>query len=223
MYHYTVRAAATRPDLQGPWDSLAWQAAETLAVDQFRPESSTHRPQTQLRLLYDATALYGLFRVQDRYVRSVCTQYCGSVCTDSCVEFFVQPRPDRGYLNFEFNAGGTLHASYVTDPTRGPGGFAGCRHLPPADGQRVGIRSSLPPVIEPELAGPVEWFLGFALPLDLLAQYAGPLLPPPAAPWRANCYKCADRTSHPHWAAWAPVAELNFHRPGDFGTLHFAP
>ena len=39
--------------------------------------------------------------------------------------------------------------------------------------------------------------------------------------WRGNLYKCGDRTSHPHWAAWSPVDELNFHLPRCFGTLRF--
>jgi hypothetical protein len=40
--------------------------------------------------------------------------------------------------------------------------------------------------------------------------------------WRANFYKCGDDTSHPHWAAWSPVDELNFHLPRCFGRLGFA-
>jgi len=43
--------------------------------------------------------LCGLFRVEDRYVRSVHTRFGEPVYLDSCVEIFLQPRPDRGYLN----------------------------------------------------------------------------------------------------------------------------
>ena len=40
--------------------------------------------------------------------------------------------------------------------------------------------------------------------------------------WRGNAFKCADETSHPHWASWAPIGEaLNFHAPGWFGDLDF--
>ena len=43
------------------------------------------------------------------------------------------------------------------------------------------------------------------------------------APWRANFYKCADRTSHPHCLTWAPVdfPVPNFHLPRSFGVLEF--
>ena len=40
---------------------------------------------------------------------------------------------------------------------------------------------------------------------------------------RANFYKCADRTAHPHFLAWnrvdAPAPD--FHRPDFFGELIF--
>jgi hypothetical protein len=32
----------------------------------------------------------------------------------------------------------------------------------------------------------------------------------------------AEENSHPHWAAWAPVDEFNFHLPRCFGELRFA-
>jgi len=41
--------------------------------------------------------------------------------------------------------------------------------------------------------------------------------------WRANFYKCADSTSHPHWLTWSPVDHPtpHFHLPAFFGTLEF--
>jgi hypothetical protein len=39
--------------------------------------------------------------------------------------------------------------------------------------------------------------------------------------WRGNFFKCAEEISHPHWASWSPVDELNFHLPRCFGTIHF--
>jgi hypothetical protein len=41
--------------------------------------------------------------------------------------------------------------------------------------------------------------------------------------WRANLYKCADLSSHPHWGAWAEIGErLDFHQPSRFGEIAFA-
>jgi hypothetical protein len=48
-----------------------------------------------------------------------------------------------------------------------------------------------------------------------------PLGPMSSQSWRDNFYKCGDQTSHPHWASWSPVDDLNFHLPRCFGTICF--
>jgi hypothetical protein len=217
-----VRAARDRPRLEAGWDDPAWQQAETLELLHFRPEGSDHRPRTQARLLHSADGLFGIFRVEDRYVRSRHTRFGDPVYEDSCVEIFLQPRPGLGYLNFEMNCGGALLASHVTDHRRVPGGFAAFTRLPEAEAAQVRVRSSLPRTVDPELASPLEWQLSFFIPLALLETYVGGGLAPLAGrSWRANLYKCGDKTSHPHWASWAPLAERNFHLPHCFGTLRF--
>ena len=49
----------------------------------------------------------------------------------------------------------------------------------------------------------------------------GPLGAVAGQAWRGNFFKCAEDNSHPHWAAWAPVNEFNFHQPACFGTIRF--
>ena len=200
----------------------AWEAAETLALAAFRPESSAHRPATTLRLLHDGERLYGRFTVEDNYVRSRHTQFGDPVYRDSCVEIFLQPRPDHGYFNFEFNAGGTMMCCYITNPERVGATFKAYRKWRPEDARGLRLWSSLPPVVEPERVGPLTWELMFALPVGLLEPFVGPLGPLSGQVWRMNAYKCGNETSHPHWAAWAPVDQLNFHRPACFGRLRFA-
>jgi hypothetical protein len=218
---HSVRAARPGPRLEDGWDDPAWAVAEPLEIAHFRPEGSPHRPRTRARLLHDGEGLAGLFRVEDRHVRSVHTRFGDPVYRDSCVEIFLQPKEGRGYLNFEMNAGGALLASHVTDHRRTPEGFAAFRPLSEADGRRVAIRSSLPRVVEPEIERPTEWELAFYVPVALLEAYVGPIGPLGGQEWRANLYKCGDETSHPHWASWSPVDALNFHLPHCFGTLRF--
>ena len=45
----------------------------------------------------------------------------------------------------------------------------------------------------------------------------------PGVTWRANFYKCADHTSHPHWLSWSVIGsgKFEFHVPEYFGTLEF--
>jgi len=220
--NYTIRRAAKRPELKGLWDGPVWSQADTLDVANFRAESSAHRPKVQARLLYDAAGIYGMFRVHDQYVRCVHTKFQDAVCRDSCVEFFVQPKPTPGYFNFEFSGGGAFLVYYVEDHTRTAEGFKKRTEVTAEDGRQVQVYHSLPSVVEPEITTDTEWRLEFAIPFRMLEKYAGALGDVRGQRWRANFYKCGDQTSHPHWASWAPVDALNFHLPHCFGTLVFA-
>ncbi len=217
-----VHRAEDLPPLKGDWDHEAWAPAETLLIDQFRPESSDHRPKTEVRILYDTCGLHLVFRVQDRYVRSVQTEINSAVCTDSCVEFFVCPRDACGYLNFEVNCGGVIHCSHIEDHTRTSNGFAKYRPLSTIDAARIGIHHSMPTIVDPEIAEPTTWINQLFIPFDVISEYTGDIGDVADQTWRGNFYKCGDKTSHPHWAAWAPVRELNFHDPSCFGQLHFS-
>ena len=221
--HYHVIFTEVIPETQGLWDGAVWQRAQILEVNCNRPEGSDHRPRTQCRLLYDKQNLYGIFRVEDRYVRCVHTSFQSDVWKDSCVEFFVQPKDAEGYFNFEFNCGGALLASYVTNPARANGRLQEFVPLTPDDDGRIRRFAGLPSVVEPEIAGPLVWRLEFSLPLALLAKYAGPFGAVTGQIWRANFYKCGNETSHPHWLSWRPLAGRNFHDPSSFGQLVFDP
>jgi len=220
--NYTIRRVSAAPQLQVGWSDPVWNQADTLEVQQFRPESSDHHPKTTARLLHDQQGIHGIFHVQDRYVRCLRTQYHDPVWKDSCVEFFAQPKPDRGYFNFEFNCGGAFLCYYITNPERTPDGFKEFIKVPAGIGETIRTHSSLPPRIEPEIAEAVVWTLSFFVPFPLFEYYLGPLGSVAGQEWRGNFFKCAEETSHPHWASWSPVDELNFHRPDCFGTIRFA-
>jgi hypothetical protein len=78
----------------------------------------------------------------------------------------------------------------------------------------------MPPVIEPEITTPVTWCAQFSIPMSLLENYTGSLGNFNGVTWHANFYKCADKTSHPHWVTWNPISATNYHLPECFGTLH---
>ena len=194
-------------------------------MNQFHPRSSNHRPITQAKLLHDGEHLHVLFRVQDRYVRCVHTAYQSLVSRDSCVEFFLQPDPQRGYFNFELNCGGTMLLYYIEDPTRTETSlFRKYTPVPQELARTVRVWHSLPPVIEPEISDQVDWTLGCAVPLSLFESFVGASRAKTTRPWRGNFFKCGDDTSRPHWASWSPIGEiLRFHQPDRFGALSFEP
>lgn len=207
--------------MQGLWDGSVWQNVPVLEVNSFRPESSAHRPQTLCKLLYDQERLYGIFHVDDQYVRCINTGFQTDVYKDSCVELFLQPKSTGGYFNFEFNCGGALLASYVTDPARVNGRVKECKQLLPDDDRQIQRYHNLPDVVEPEITHQQIWLLEFSIPFAVLEKFAGSFGKIGGQTWCGNIYKCGNETSHPHWGAWSSVHELNFHLPECFGNIQF--
>ncbi len=218
---YEVPFVDGEPALDMAWSGdERWECAKAATLDFVRPEGSGHRPRVEFKMVHDGKTIYVAYRVHDRYVRSVQRGFPERVCTDSCVEVFLMPQGSPGYFNFEFNAGGALYASYITDWERTPEGFREFRPLPDVHKAMVCVYHSLPEIVEPEITRPVTWELACAIPVCIMEKYTGlsDLLP---GTWRGNLYKCADETSHPHWLSWSSVSELNFHLPGCFGEIVF--
>lgn len=219
---YRVVKAPIEPFDLTDRNDACWRNAFTGSIDHFFAKGSDHRPRTTFRVTRSDEWLWVQFAVEDQYVRSISRKFQDPVWQDSCVEFFVMPRPDRGYLNFEFGAGGQMVLLYITNPERVDGSFKEFVRVPWELARGVRIGSSLPPVIEPEIEGPVSWTLGARIPLSLIEHYVGLLRPLAGTSWRVNFYKCGDCTSHPHWGAWAPISsEPSFHQPQYFGRLEF--
>jgi hypothetical protein len=221
LEHYCIHPTSGQHLFAAQPDASFWQAAETLQVNHFLPQSSPHRPPTQAQVLYDADALYVRFQVQDQYVRAVHTQYQAQVSEDSCVELFVQPVANKGYFNVEFNCCGILLLYYIEDPQRTSMGFVCFQQVDPALAGQIRVISTFTAPIRAEITTPVSWWLVYQLPFRVLEAYVGPVSRTPGTRWRGNFFKCGDHTSHPHWASWAPIqnGELNFHQPAYFGVL----
>jgi len=207
-------------ELTSDWNSPAWRAAETLQLRHHMGEPPAHRPPVSAKLLYDDAALRLIFRVEDRFVRAVAQKFHDSVCRDSCVELFFTPAQNvaDGYFNFEFNCCGKMLAAYQPRPGEN------IRRLTETDCRAVKIVPSIQAdTIDPEITEPTIWTLAARIPFTVLENYAPIVRPAPGVQWRANAYKCADRTSGPHWLTWAPVdwPGPNFHLPQFFGELVF--
>ena len=221
MNSYCIKKVSTPPPLPFLWSSPPWETATHLTISNFLNGGSFHRPIARARLLHDGTTVFVLFQVKDRYVWSARTGFQCEVWKDSCVEWFVQPNLDKGYFNFEVNAGGALRVSYVEDATRINGSLKKTTLLTANLYHQIMISHSLPDVVDPEITEPVEWTIGIGVPIGVLECFVGQIGDCSGQQWRANFYKCADETSHPHWAAWNPIPEKNFHRPQDFGRIVF--
>lgn len=223
MLEHTVPRLPSGLRLATAWNDALWRAVPALSVDRFHANSSDHRPITEVKVAHDGESVWLHFRVQDRYLTCTRTAYQSAVCKDACVEFFVQPRPDRGYFNFEFNCAGTMLLGYHQRPQLDAGPER-CDVAPAIDEVgEIEIAPSIPAPFAGEIQTPTTWFLSARIPVTILERYVGGLRPLADSAWRANFYKCAGDSSHPHWASWSPIGEeLTFHNPRTFGTLHFA-
>lgn len=219
---YPVVHVKQPPKLRSPFDAPEWRAAPAGKVDRFHARSSAHHPATQFRLLYSDDALYLKFHVSDRYVLARRTHPHDFVCNDSCVEFLVAPESGDGYLNFEMNCIGTLLSYHIRDWHRIPCGFVDYERLSPELFRSVQLETTFHDVIQEEIASPVEYEVALRIPFALFQETTNVPPPRPGTRWHGNFFKCADKSSRPHWASWQPIGEeLNFHQPHYFGELLF--
>lgn len=214
-----IRRLASPPKTGTGWDKPPWQEIPPEPIRNYMGEKPDHFPKTEVKIAYDDRAIYVMFRVEDRYVRSTAAKNQDSVCGDSCVEFFFTPGSDvsEGYFNLEMNCGGTMLFHFH------PGVGKGRIEIPGSDCDTIAKAHSLPRILDPEIQESVTWTVQYAIPIALLSRYCPVSTPKPQALWRANFYKCADNTSHPHWLTWSPVdhPKPNFHLPQSFGVLEF--
>ncbi len=216
---YRVGYVNLPPQIDADWEKPFWKVHPVLTLKHYMGEKPQHFPRTRARLAYDTNALYVIFQVQDQYVRAVAEKPQDPVYKDSCVEFFFSPEEDSdsGYFNLEMNCGGTLLFQHQLKRGEDVERVSG------EDIERISIAHSLPRIVDPEIQDSVTWTVEYRLPFKLLTRYAPLRAPDTGTRWRANFYKCADATSHPHWLTWAPVdhPKPNFHLPEFFGTLVF--
>ena len=200
------------------WEKAPWQSFDSQPIALPMGKAPEHLPHTAVKIAYDDDALYLIFRVVDRYVRAITTEHQkGEVWKDSCVEFFFTPGHDIaiGHFYLEMNCGGTMLFRF-----HGPNAV---ETIPQNEYGTMSIAHSLPKIVDPEICEPITWTLEYRLPLAILKKYCAVHAPATGVVWRANFYKCADASSHPHWLTWSPVdfPTPQFHLPEFFGTLEF--
>lgn len=213
---YVIKNFAGDIALNAPWDGEQWSKANELKVDTVVKAECGHIPDVRIKMLYNEKYVCGLFKVDDQYVRAVAEKDQDSVCTDSCVEFFVKPQGAECYYNFEFNCGGTLLLFQVNDLSK-----KDYEVIPQDELDTIKRFHTMPKIVEPEITEKTTWFLGFAIPIEFFAKRTGVDANLKGQVWTANFTKCADKTSKPHWLSWMPLPRVAFHLPECFGEISF--
>ncbi len=216
---YRVKRMKDNSTIDADWNKAAWKGVTPLTLEYYMGEEPAHQPKVQARVAYDDHDLYIIWKVEDNYVLARRTKHAQDVWRDSCVEFFFTPGGDpgdKGYFNLETNCTGVklfgVHVASSKD-----------EKFTAEDIASIVSANSLQGPIEPEIAKPTTWTLEYKIPLSLLEKFTKIEHPKPGVTWRANFYKCADDSSHPHWLTWSPIThgEPSFHRPLYFGSMTF--
>lgn len=180
-----------------------WEDMEALEIGE-RMWTAPVDISASAKIGYTEDALLVRLTAREALIRAEESGPLGHPWEDSCLEFFLSPvEGDPRYINIEFNPNA-------------------CCCLGLGDGRE---RMRLLPErnwLEPEVfTAPDGWGIAYRVPFALLRMLFPAFRAAPGTVIRANCYKCGDKTSHPHFLSWNRVTSEtpNFHRPEDFGRM----
>ena len=206
--------------IDADWDKEQWKEVKSVTITNYMGEVPAFKPKAQAKMVYDKDNLYVIFRVEDRYVKSITDKNNGPVYRDSAVEFFFSPDVENShlYFNIETNCGGKVlfHHNNPTDRSLN-------KRLTDEDIALLEIAHSMPAIVDPEITDEVTWTIEYKVPLALLQKYSPVTMPAKGVEWRANFYKIASITSNPHYITWSKIDRPvpNFHVPENFGKIIF--
>jgi hypothetical protein len=187
------------------------QKAEKHSIDSLNwAKQFPYQPVTIFTIAHSEKYIYVDYFVRCNFLRAMNYTDNSPVADDSCVEFFLQLPDSDEYWNFEFNCIGACNASHRVDrlnPTR----------LSSAEMAQIKRYASCGSRPFQEMEGIFAWNVTIAVPFSLIGV-AGDSLPKYIM---ANFYKCASRTSLPHYLSWSPIRsdKPNFHCPEFFGKI----
>ena len=178
-------------------------------------EAFPYQPKVSFRIGHYDNQICIKYYITEDHVLATRSKTNSATHKDSCLEFFIDPKEDGNYYNFEVNAIGTVHLAY--------GSNIGERTFisPQLIQDKIEVLSSMGNIPFEEMDQPQSWEMTMIIPADIFTydkdlQLSG-------LQTRANFYKCGDESSVPHYLSWNPVGTVrpNFHSPEYFGKLIF--
>ena len=198
MREYRVARTNGAPD---------WNAVEKMPVD-ICPWGGEYRPEVFAQAVYaEDEGFYVRMTCAEEAPLATFTQPDDMVCQDSCLEFFADfvPAAGVGYINIEANALGTsLIGLGLERHDRRPLRSLGCA-VPQVEAFRDGA----------------YWGWQAFIPLATIQAVYGKTAFASGDRFRANCYKCGDKTAVEHYIVWNRVLapKPDYHRPECFGVM----
>ncbi|MDR1406405.1 MAG: hypothetical protein LBI89_04295 [Prevotellaceae bacterium] len=171
-----------------------------------------YAPFVTVKMACTRTHMLLYYEVRENSIRARHALPNEPVYTDSCVEFFVSPDDRQTYYNFEFNCIGTPLLRHNIKPHEGP-------RATPALLATILTESSLGSRPFERMDGDFTWQLAVAIPFTCF--FAHPPRSRRGQTLFANCYKCGDRLTTPHYLSLFPIRTPapDFHVPESFRPL----
>lgn len=189
--------------------SKALEACQSQSIDVVNWDAFPYMPEVSFKMGYAEDALYLKFSVVEKAIRAVNDQPNGSVWEDSCCEFFCD-FDGKGYYNLETNCIGTQLLGWGSDNRE---------HADVKVIHSIRKQSSLGDRPFDVKKGEFKYEVVMAIPAT--SFYAHQLSFNKGLCFRANFYKCGDKTPDVHFLSWNPieVEQPNFHLPEFFGEV----
>lgn len=179
------------------------------------PDAFPYKPDVKFRLWHDGASLHLDYEVEEQGTRALQSVLGDPVYEDSCVECFIQPRPetDPRYYNFEFNPIGMLAMACRTgrnDPENAP--------LAVLESVSIKASAGSEPFAEKPLG---KWSLNICIPVTAFFNSGVECLD--GMKMKMNLFKCGDALKVPHFVTWAPISTPgpDYHRSEFFIPVEF--
>ena len=201
MKTYTAKRVTSPLTVTDP----RWEFAKTLALDSVWPDSFPSPYTTTARILHCERGITVRLETNEWPILAENTACNGRICDDSCMEFFFTPNTaDTRYINVEVNPHGLTHTA-IGEGRHG-------RTL--LDIEDAGLR------IETLIRPREGWCAMVFIPYTFIDAHFGSH----ATTWRANLYKCGEKTVAEHYSVWSPIGtpKPDYHQPAFFGELTLA-
>jgi hypothetical protein len=206
-------------NVDGVLDEQAWQKAARVTPFVHHDTMKPARVGTEVRIWYDATALYLGWTCEDVDIQATFTQRDSRFWEEEVAEFFVTPTTLDRYFELQWNPlGGTFDAIITNE--LGPDGrskqFKGdWSYTAPTMTFAVKVDGSVQNSNDRDRRWTVEARIPFA---DLKVA-----TPKPGEVWRGNFYRFnRDQGQEPELLSWSPTIFPGFHQPTRFGYLRFS-
>ena len=179
-----------------------WDKVKAAALDYTWQELFPTPYKTFVRMVHSDEGFAIKMTTDEWPLRITTMELNGTVCTDSCMEFFFTPNTvDKNYINIEMSAAGVTLT---------------CIGEKRGDRPRIDIRGE--GLIVETLIHPMKgWEVMLYVPYSFVKKYFSTV----EKTFRANFYKCGDKTVVQHYSTWNPILleKPDYHQSSFFGKI----